>query len=267
LDDAYALLCLQLEWGADEAIAPDPIDRFRSLESQLAALHPVGQKQPAVRSAAPPPVAEPPPGTPAERAVARAARASTLEDLRAAVTAFDGCALRDTASNLVFAEGDPTSTTLIIGETPGREEDRSGHPFAGPEGALLDQMLASIGLDRTRLMLTPLLPWRPPGGRPVNAGELAVCLPFLHRLIGLLQPRRLVLFGSTAVRAVLSPGTNRRRLPRGWTEASVPGLPNALPALALPGLGEMLKTPPLRKDAWVGLRLLRHSLDEEQTRS
>ncbi len=82
--------------------------------------------------------------------VGLAGRRATLDDLRAALAAFDGCALRDTASNLVFAEGDPASTTLIIGEPPGREEDRSGHPFAGPEGALLDQMLASIGLDRGR---------------------------------------------------------------------------------------------------------------------
>ncbi|PPQ26296.1 uracil-DNA glycosylase [Rhodopila globiformis] len=260
MDDAYALLCLQLEWGADEAIAPDPIDRFRPLEPS-----PVERPEPVLRPAAPP--AAPPPGTSAERALAVAGRAATLEDLRAAVAAFDGCALRDTASNTVFAEGDPSSPTLIIGEPPGREEDRGGHPFAGPEGALLDQMLASIRLDRNHLMLTPLLPWRPPGGRPVNAGELAVCLPFLHRLIGLLRPRRLVLFGPTAARSLLAPGTNRRRPPRGWTEATIPGLPHALPTLALPGLAEMLKTPPLRKDAWVGLRQLRHTLDEEQTRS
>ena len=90
----------------------------------------------------------PPKGTAGERALALAGQAATLEDLRAALAGFDGCALRDTASNLVFAEGDPASTTLIIGEPPGREEDRSGHPFAGPEGQLLDQMLASIGLTR-----------------------------------------------------------------------------------------------------------------------
>jgi uracil-DNA glycosylase family 4 len=258
LDDAYALLCLQLEWGADEAIALDPIDRFRPLDP-----HPIERPQPVVRPAAPAPAAEPQRGTPAERALALAGRAATLDELRAAIAAFDGCALRDTASNLVFAEGDPSSTTLIIGEPPAREEDRSGHPFAGPEGALLDQMLASIGLERSRLMLTPLLPWRPPGGRPANAGELAVCLPFLHRLVALLQPRRLVLFGATAARSVLAQGTSRRRAPRGWTEASLPGLEKTVPVLALPGLLDMLKNPPLRRDAWAGLRLLRRALDQE----
>jgi DNA polymerase len=257
LDDAFALLRLQFEWGADEAIALEPLDRLRPVES-----HP----EPVLRAV--PPVPEPSPiGTVAERAVGLAGGAATLEDLRAALAGFDGCALRDTASHLVFAEGDPASTTLIIGEAPGREEDRSGHPFAGPEGALLDQMLASIGLSRSALMLTPLVPWRPPGGRPVSPAELAICLPFLHRLISLLQPRRLVIFGGTAARVLLTPNTVRRRPARGWTEARIPGLPQTLPALGLPGMAEMLKTPPVRRDAWAGLRLLRRALDEELTKT
>jgi uracil-DNA glycosylase len=260
LDDAFALLRLQMEWGADEAIAPEPLDRLRPAEPELA-----GRAQPVVRAVAP--AAEPPPGTPAERALGLASRAATLDELRAALAGFDGCALRDTASNLVFAEGDPASTTLIIGEPPGREDDRSGHPFAGPEGVLLDQMLASIGLNRSMLMLTPLLPWRPPGGRPVNPGELAACLPFLHRLIGLLQPRRLVIFGGTAARSLLAQGANRRRTPRGWTEVSIAGMSKTLPALILPGMPEMLKTPSVRREAWAGLRLLRRALDEIQTES
>ncbi len=259
MDDAFALLRLQLEWGADEAIALEPLDRFRVPDVQPP------EPRPVVRPVATAP--EPQAGTPAERALGLAGRAATLDELRAALAAFDGCALRDTASNPVFAEGDPASATLIIGEPPGREEDRSGHPFAGPEGALLDQMLASIGLNRAGLMLTPLLPWRPPGGRPVNPGELAVCLPFLHRLIVLLQPRRLVIFGGTASRAVLMPATARRRPAPGWTEARIPGLARTLPALALPGMAEMLKHPAVRRDAWAGLRLLRRTMDSDQTQT
>jgi DNA polymerase len=188
-----------------------------------------------------------------------------LDDLRAAVGGFDGCALRDTASNLVFAEGDPGSNTLLIGEPPGREEDRGGHPFAGLEGQLLDQMLASIGLTRTELMLTPLLPWRPPGGRPPSASEITICLPFLHRLIVLLKPHRIVLFGGTAARVLLPQGSSRRRGPRGWVELSIPGMPTTLPVLGLPGLADMLKNPPLRRDAWAGLRLLRRTIDQART--
>ena len=171
-----------------------------------------------------------------ERALAAAGQATTIEALRAALVAFDGCALRDTASNLVFAEGDPASTTLLIGEPPGRDEDRGGHPFAGAEGSLLDQMLASVGLQRAALMLTPLLPWRPPGGRPVNAAELALCLPFLHRLITLSRPRRILLFGGTAARALLPSTPSRRRNPPTWLKMNIPGLSETQPTLILPSL-------------------------------
>lgn len=254
MDDAFALLRLQVEWGADEAIDLDPIDRLRPPETRPAAAPP--------RPAA---VPEPAKGTPGERALALATQAATLEDLRAALASFDGCALRDTASNLVFAEGSLEASTLIIGEPPGREEDRSGHPFAGAEGQLLDQMLVSIGLTRADLMLTPLLPWRPPGGRPPSPGELAICQPFLNRLITLLKPSRMVLFGGTAARVILSQAQSRRRNPRTWVEPSIPGMLGTLPTLALPSLAEMLKNPTLRRDAWAGLRMLRRNIDEAQT--
>lgn len=254
MDDAFALLRLQVEWGADEAIDPDPVGRLRPLE---------------VRPAAPPPrpvaAQDPPKGTPGERALAAAAQAATLDDLRAALAGFDGCALRDTASNLVFAEGDLAATTLIVGEPPGREEDRSGHPFAGPEGQLLDQMLISIGLTRAELMLTPLLPWRPPGGRPPSPGELTICQPFLNRLITLLKLHRIVVFGGTASRVILPQTQSRRRNPGVWVGSNIPGMHAALPTLVLPSLAEMLKNPTVRRDAWAGLRTLRRSIDETQT--
>jgi uracil-DNA glycosylase family 4 len=262
LDDAFALLQLQVEWGADEAIDLDPLDRMQPVE----ATPPSPRRQVSVTEL---PKGTPPRGTPNERALGVAGQTATLDDLRAALAGFDGCALRDTASNLVFAEGDPASTSLIIGEPPGREADRSGHPFAGPEGVLLDQMLASIGLTRTELMLTPLLPWRPPGGRPPSPGEIAICLPFLHRLIALLKPHRIVLFGGTAARALLPQTPNRRRNPRTWVDLAIPGMPpgmpSTLPTLVLPGVAEMLKNPPLRRDAWAGLRLLRRAIDPSQT--
>lgn len=262
MDDALALLRLQIEWGADEAIADEPFNRFSPIGRTA------GPEKPVVRPAAPVLVRDVPlprTGTAGERALADAGRAGSVDELRAAIAAFDGCALRDTASNLVFAEGDPSSPTLIVGDPPGREEDRGGHPFAGPEGALLDQMLASVGLERSSLMLTPLVPWRPPGGRPVNPGELALCLPFLHRLIGLMKPRRLVIFGATAARALVGQPITRRRGPRGWLDAGIPAMPDPVPCLALPGMSDMLKNPPLRRDAWTGLRLLRRALDDERT--
>ncbi len=267
MDDALALLRLQMEWGADEALAPEPFDRFRPPGSlgvtgrvAPAEVHPgvansiiTISKENQARQ------------TSVERAVALAAQAVTQDGLREVLAAFDLCALRDTASNLVFAEGDPASTTLVIGEPPGRDEDRSGHPFAGAEGILLDQMLASIGLERGRLMLTPLLPWRPPGGRPPSSNEVAMCLPFLHRLIVLLGPRRLLLFGASATRAMLVPALTRRRLTPGWLDSSIPGLPEPLRALSMPSLSEMQKTLPLRRVAWAGMRLLRRAIEGEMT--
>lgn len=252
MDDALSLLRLQMEWGADEALEIEPIDRL----SAAVVPPPV-----AVRAALTSPAASQTRAAPADHAAAVAARADTPEALREAIASFDGCSLRDTASHLVWAEGNPLSTILLIGEPPGREEDRGGHPFAGPDGVLLDQMLSSIGLTRGELMLTPLLPWRPPGGRPPNANEMAVCLPFLHRLIVLVGPRRLVLFGGTAARALLPPALARRRQPPDWVECRVPGLGHAVPVLCLPSLMEMQKTPGLRRAAWGGLRRLRRTID------
>jgi len=294
MDDALTLLRLQLEWGADESLDPDPLDRLQPVATGMASASTAIRAAPASPAAdtpspasfadtlrgelvtdpprAPPThdptriaaMGDPPAGSPVARAIALAAGAASLEALRVAIATFDGCALRDTASNLVFAEGDPASTTLVIGEPPGREEDRGGHPFAGTEGLLLDQMLVSIGLDRDALMLTPLLPWRPPGGRPANAAEISVCLPFLHRLIVLLGPRRLVLFGGSAARAMLPTGQFRRRQPPTWLAVGVPPLTASLPTLMLPSLAEMERTPALRRGTWTGLRLLRRAIDGER---
>jgi uracil-DNA glycosylase family 4 len=248
--DDFAMLRLQIEWGADEALDTDPVDRLREFERPAPA-----------QIARPTPVAVPdsPKGTPAERAFAAAANANSLAELKAAIAAFDGCALRDTAGHLVFAEGNPDSGLLLIGEPPGADEDRTGHVFAGREGALLDKMLASIGLTRENTMLTPLIPWRPPGGRPANAGEITVCLPFLHRLIALARPTRLVLMGLQAANAILPATARRRRATPAWVDCAAPV---KVTALVLPGLAALLKNPIERRDAWAGLRLLRRTLDE-----
>ena len=198
------------------------------------------------------------PGTPAQRAAAAAGQARNLEELRAALAAFDGCALRDTAANLVFAAGDPDAGLLLIGEQPGEAEDRRGTPFAGPDGLLLDRMLASAGLSRDALLLTPLIPWRPPGGRPPNPGEVAVCLPFLHRLIALAAPGRIVLAGTLAARTLLGP--TRRRPGPAWTDIAVPGVATPIPALVMPSPAQVARTPAARREAWAALRLLRRTL-------
>ena len=253
--DDLAALRLQIEWGADEALEAEPVDRLR----------PVAPRPPTAAPAGNPPAAVAPRGTAAERAMQAAAGARTLPELRDTIAGFDGCALRDTAGNLVFAEGDPTADLLLIGDPPGAAEDRSGTPFAGPAGALLDRMLASIGLDRAHLLLTPLIPWRPPGDRPPSAAELAICLPFLARLIALAEPGRLLLLGPLPARALLTPGTSRRR-PRGaWLDVAIPGLANPLSALPTFSPTELLRSPRDRRAAWADLRLLRRTLNADIT--
>lgn len=256
--DALALLTLQIAWGADEALDDAPVDRLRPAEPMRPAVVPTA---PAVAAPARPQIglAPAPTGTAAERAVAAAGAARDLDALRAAIAGFDGCALRDTATNPVLPQGDAAAALLLIGDPPGADEDRSGTPFAGEDGALLDRMLASIGLARGALLLAPLVPWRPPGERPPTPGELAVCMPFLHRLIALTEPGHILLLGPLAVRVLL--GGKRRRPGGGWTDLSVPGLTRPIPALVLPTPHMLRTTPTLRRDSWAELRRLRRALD------
>jgi DNA polymerase len=240
-----------MEWGADEALEEAPVNRLRPAPAVTALAQP-----PRVRSAAERP-SPPAAGTPVERAIRAAARAGSLEELKAAIAGFEGCPLRDMATNMVFAAGDPEPGLLLIGGAPGADEDRSGLPFSGREGALLDQILGSVGLKREAMLLASVIPWRPPGGRVPNPGELQLYRPFLGRLIALTAPSRIVLIGALAASTVL--GAAQRPRTVAWIETPVEGRTTAV--LILPALGDLLKTPARRKDAWTGMRLLRRALD------
>src|SRR5258708_29876520 len=199
-----ALLRWYVEMGADEAIGDVAIDRTRpALAPQKTVAIPGGNVgragapsaiSPAVspaavrRTAAMPVAATPTPsaGSPSTgSAAALAAAATTLEELARAVAAFEGCALRQTATNTAFSDGNPTANLMLIGEAPGGEEDRLGKPFVGRSGQLLDRMLATIGIDRSTAYITNVLYWRPPGNRKPTPAEIAACLPFVHRHIAL----------------------------------------------------------------------------------
>jgi uracil-DNA glycosylase len=245
--DGLDLLRLQIEWGADEALDEMPVDRLRAVPAAPSPIRPPPPARPATT----------PSGTPVERAIRAAALADSPETLKAAIAGFDRDPLRDMATNLVFATGDPNAGLLLIGGAPGADEDRSGTPFAGREGALLDQMLGSVGLKRDAMLLAPLIPWRPPGGRIPNPGELQLYRPFLARLITLTAPSRIVLFGTLAASTVLGPVQRGRTI--GWAEMTVEGRP--MPVLVMPAIADLLKTPARRKDAWAGMRLLRRALD------
>lgn len=260
--DALALLRLQIEWGADEALDAVPVDRLHPVASPAvaAAAAPRPLPAPVVRASGSRAVASgpghAPAGGPAAAAREAAAAATDIPSLRAVLAAFEGCGLRDTATNLVFAEGDPEARLVIVGEVPDGEEDRMGRPFAGRPGLLLDRMLDSIGLHRSRLLLAPLIPWRPPGNRPPSDLELSVCLPFLHRLLVLARPTHLVLMGSRP--AKLLAGTTIRA-DAGWQRPTLPGLPDDARVLAMRHPAYLLSHLPARRDAWADLLRLRRT--------
>ena len=236
--DALSALALQIEWGADEALADHPLDRR------------------VIRPAAPPPRAPPPiapsapapqAGTALSRAESLAAAATDLAGLREALAGFDGCALRHTATNLVFGEGDPESGIVLVADVPGAAEDRAGFPFAGLGGAFLDRMLASVGLNREGVHTCSLLPWRPPGDRKPAEAEIQLCLPFLWRHLALAQPRYVLLFGALTTK-ILLPEIGRR--PRaGWHPLPLPGSAVPPQALLLGSPAAIQATPQAKRDA------------------
>jgi DNA polymerase len=130
--------------------------------------------------------------------------AASLEELRAILERFEGCALRNTASRLVFADGNPQARVMFVGEAPGRDEDIEGLPFVGRSGKLLDLMMKAIGLDRTSAYIANIIPWRPPGNRTPTPQESAICLPFILRQIELANPEVLVCMGGPSAATLLN---------------------------------------------------------------
>jgi DNA polymerase len=261
-EELLAALRLQLDWGVDEALEDAPIDRFRAPAPAPVAAPPPELAQPAIRSA---PAAPLPPGLPPAvlAAGSRAAAAQDLAALRQAIAETDS-PLRDTATNLVFADGVAESGLMMIGEAPGADEDRLGRPFVGVSGQLLDRMMASIGLERSRnFYLTNILPWRPPGNRTPTDGEITLFLPFLMRHIALVRPRHIVLLGGTPAKSLLRAKEGITRLRGRWHqmetgEGKLPALPTLHPAY-------LLRSPAAKREAWMDLLLLRRTLDGDVT--
>ncbi len=245
-------LRLQWEWGADEFLLDAPQDRRGAAPAPPAA-------KPAPRLA---PVPNLPAG-PAEAALVANACA-TLAELEAAVQNFAQSPLRTTATTTVFGSGPEHAQLMMVGDAPGAEEDRSGIPFTGPAGQLLDKMLASIGLAGADIRLANILPWRPPGDRNPSDAEIALCLPFIQRQIALVKPQILVLLGAVAARALLPDAIGAqgiRRLRGQWREILVPGLEAPLTCFALYHPAYLLHLPSAKRDAWHDLLALRARLD------
>jgi DNA polymerase len=189
-----------------------------------------------------------------------AAACTSLAELEAALAAFDGCGLKETALNLCFADGSPEARLMLIGEAPGAEEDRQGKPFVGASGQLLDRMLATIGLDRSSVYITNVIYWRPPGNRSPTQAEIAACQPFLERQIELLEPDLVVFVGGIAARALLGVNEGVTKL-RGRRFTYVTQGGRSIPAMVMFHPAYLLRTPGQKRLAWRDLLAIRSQLN------
>ena len=252
------LLRWYLDAGVDETISNVPQNRFNKLALK---------KEPALQkktSNTTPPMVQQGPAvaeTLLHDACEIAAAASSTEALNKALLDYDGCALKKTATNLVFGDGNPKAKIVLIGEGPGPEEDRQGQSFVGPGGQLLNKMLASIGLDRTQVFLSNIVFWRPPGNRTPTAQETSLCMPFVERLMELIDPEVLITLGGQAAKSMLAETAGIGRLRGKWYTYSTPKLSRPVQATALFHPDYLLSSPAHKREAWQDLLMIRDKLE------
>lgn len=287
-DAMLRLLTFYMEAGADTAIAETPLAKFgmtgASLEPNPAVASPAGAAtttaarsltQAKTAAAVPsspatinPATINPAPINPADLALASSAReaaraAGSLDELRVALERFDGvAALRQRATNLVFADGNPAARVMLVGEAPGADEDRLGKPFVGVSGQLLDRMMAAIGLDRTSFYITNICFWRPPGNRKPTEAELVAQQPFVRRHIELIDPAVLVFVGASAAHALLGTNDGITRLRGRWFAYQAEGLGREIPALPIFHPAFLLRQPAQKRETWADLLKLKARLAE-----
>ena len=289
-ESLVALLQWQVDAGAIDAIGKEPINRLARPQAAAPSAPPPATQAPPERPIAAPtaaPLASPPPArgpaappvtpppsafTPPPPPVAAASgdttgpqlaeAAQTFDELRAAVAAFDGCALKKTATNLVFSDGNPEARLMLIGEAPGADEDRIGKPFVGASGQLLDRQLAAIGYDRTNALITNVLFWRPPGNRTPTPAEIAACLPFVERMVEIVDPAVLVLVGGIAAKTMLARSEGIMKLRGRWLEFRTPRMARPVPTIATFHPAYLLRSPGQKRLAWQDMLAIKRRLAE-----
>jgi len=278
LDDLAVLRWYDIA-GVDECIGEAPVDRFAADAQQRAQRQ--AQRQPqrqlATPESRPPSISrrsatmpiQPTPGAAPVAAgsmgsaAALASEAQSLDALRQALETFDGCPLKITATNTVFGEGAADAALMIVGEAPGAEEDRHGRPFCGVSGRLLDDMLASIGFDRTNAYITNVVPWRPPGNRKPTPAEVSVCIPFIERHVALVAPQVLLLVGGLAASSLLGTTVGITRLRGRWDsrqvgQHTIAAMPTFHPAY-------LLRNPEAKRLVWRDLLAVKARLRDAGT--
>ena len=266
------LLAFYLEAGVDCALTEEPVNRLADPEAM-----PAASVAPAASEAAPRPVrmavamaparaeagAAPAPEAAIQSAREAARTAPTLEALRQLLENFDGCALKSTATRLVFSDGNPKARIMFVGEAPGREEDLEGLPFVGRSGKLLDRMIAAIGLDRTSAYIANVIPWRPPGNRTPTPQETQICLPFIQRQIELVDPDVLVTLGNPSTQTLLGTREGIMKTRGRWFDYDTGT--RIIRAIATFHPAYLLRSPSYKRMSWQDLRAIAKALAQGKT--
>ena len=254
---ARELLAFYLEAGVDCALSETPADRLA--EETIPEERPAA-RPPLFRTAnpAPMPAAAPAPDAAIQSAREIAPQAASLEELRALLERFDGCALKATATRLVFADGNPQAKIMFVGEAPGRDEDLEGLPFVGRSGKLLDLMMAAIGLDRTSAYIANIIPWRPPGNRDPSPQETQICLPFIRRQIELVNPDVVVCLGKPSSQAILNITDGIVKTRGKWFDYDTGT--RRIRAMAMYHPAYLLRQPINKRETWRDLRAIQKQL-------
>ena len=261
------LLAFYLEAGVDCALTDEPVEP--AWPSPIMSPAPAPPREPApppalreMPAAAPDPRSEMTLAPDAAIASAReAARtAPTLDALRTLLENFDGCALKHTATRLVFADGNPQARVMFVGEAPGRDEDIEGLPFVGRSGKLLDRMIAAIGLDRSSAYIANVIPWRPPGNRTPTPQETQICLPFIQRQIELVNPDVLVTLGNPSTQTLLGTREGIMRTRGKWFDYDTGT--RTIRAIATFHPAYLLRSPSYKRMTWQDLRAVAKALEQ-----
>lgn len=263
-----AALQFYLDHGVDESIGDIAVDRTKEAKAvrPVASVREEIKKSPSISGEA---QQAPILGKSDAKieAVKLAKSAQTIEELQQAIADFDGIALKKTATNLVFCDGNPKASVMLVGEAPGADEDRQGLPFVGVSGQLLDRIFACIDIDRKAeepkeaLYISNILNWRPPGNRTPNVSEIEVSLPFIERHIQLIQPKLLVFCGGVSAKSLLGSADSISKLRKRWHDY-VPQTPELaegappIPAIATYHPAYLLRTPAQKKAVWADMLAL-----------
>jgi len=261
------LLAFYLEAGVDCALMDEPVNRLADPDvapprAAAETLSDDAPKRPSLASMQPglparpvmPAKVEVAPEVAIAAARDAARNAPTLEALRGLMEAFEGCALKSTATQLVFADGNPQARIMFVGEAPGRDEDIEGLPFVGRSGKLLDKMMAAIGLDRTQVYIANVIAWRPPGNRTPTPQETQICLPFIQRHIELVNPDILVTLGNPSTQTLLQTKDGIMKSRGRWVDYDTGT--RKIRAIASFHPAYLLRSPGYKRMAWVDLRAI-----------